>query len=108
MQILLGFLIMVVGYAAALVYLPLQVYAAVRLRGGRRLAALLPLLLMVPIFALTADAYAKDSNLWPVCLIFTAPVGTGYLVALLLIRRSAASQSSAEFVSPAKPGAHDT
>ena len=50
--------------------------------------ALLPLLLMIPVFVITALAYAQQSNLWPILLIFAAPLGTGYLVILMVIRRS--------------------
>jgi hypothetical protein len=42
---------------------------------------------MVPVFGFTAYAFAQQSNLWPILLIFAAPVGTVYLVILLVIRR---------------------
>lgn len=96
METLVGGLIIMVGFGAAVVYLPLQIFTVVRLRGVWRLVALLPVLLMVPIFAVTASAFAQESNLWPILLIFAAPVGTGYLAVLLLIRRLAAAPPSAE------------
>jgi hypothetical protein len=96
MENLVGGLIILVGFGAALAYLPLQVYTVVRLRGVWRLVALLPVLLMVPIISLTAYALAQQSNLWPLYLIFGAPVGTGYLAVLLFIRGLAMALSSAE------------
>jgi hypothetical protein len=87
MEMLLGGLILVIGYVSALAYIPLQVYTGIRWRGIARIAALVPLLLMVPVFAFTAHAFAQQSNLWPILLIFAAPVGTGYLVILIVIRR---------------------
>jgi len=84
----------ILGLGSALVYLPLQVYTVVRWRGVWRLASLLPILLMVPVFAVTANAYAQQSNLWPIFLILAAPVSTGYLAVLLLIRALASTNNA--------------
>jgi hypothetical protein len=65
---------------------PLQIYTAIKWRGGWRIAALVPLLLMIPVFVTTAIALAQDSNLWPIVMIFAAPIGTGYLAILFLLR----------------------
>ena len=49
----------------------------------------MPLLLMIPVFVFPAVAFAKQSNLWPVVLIFSAPLGTICLLVLWVIRRFA-------------------
>jgi|SRR5579863_9106101 len=89
MQLLIGGVAILVGFVAALAYIPLQIYTASTWRGIARTLALLPLLLMVPVFALTANAFAKQGNLWPIFLIFASPLGTGYLIMLMIIRRLA-------------------
>ncbi|HEX5472408.1 MAG TPA: hypothetical protein VFW73_11000 [Lacipirellulaceae bacterium] len=81
-----GGLIILLGFGSALTYVPLQIYTGLRWRGGWRIAGLVPLLLMVPVFVITAIALAEKSNLWPIILIFVAPVGTAYLVILFVIR----------------------
>ena len=85
-QVLFGAMIIQLGGASALAYIPLQIYLFRKWRGGWRLAACLPLLLMVPVIVATAIALAKQSNLWPIVLIFAAPVGTGYLLLLMLVQ----------------------
>jgi hypothetical protein len=35
---------------------------------------------MVPIFVLTGIAYAQDSNLWPLWLLWASPVALLYVV----------------------------
>lgn len=89
MELLLGSLIILIGYVSALAYAPLQVYAGIRYRGVWRIAALVPICVMVPVFFFTAQAFAQESSLWPILLIFAAPAGTGYLAILMLIRRLA-------------------
>ena len=84
----IGGLIVLVGFGSALAYLPLQVYTVIRMRGVWRIVAIVPFLPMVRVFALTAYAYADESSLWPILMIFAAPVGTGYLAVLLIVRRS--------------------
>lgn len=54
--------------------------------GRWRLAAMAPLLLTVPAFCFSLYAYSRDSNLWPLTLIFAAALGTMYLAALCLAR----------------------
>jgi len=87
LEMLLGGLIMLISYVSALAYIPLQVYTGIRWRGLWRIMALVPMLLMVPVFAFTGYALTQESNLWPLLLIFAAPVGTGYLVILMVSRR---------------------
>lgn len=65
-------------------YLLLQ-WLSMRSLGGRwKIAAAVPLAVMVPIGAFTMFALAAGSNLWPLLLIFTAPVGCFYLGTLLI------------------------
>ncbi|HUG92652.1 MAG TPA: hypothetical protein VML55_17560 [Planctomycetaceae bacterium] len=87
MEALGGFLISQIGFGSAIAYVPLQIHAIRNWRGGWRLGAFVPLLLMVPVFVITVVGLVQESNLWPIYLIFLAPVGTGYLVILLVIRR---------------------
>lgn len=92
MQLVFGGFIILIGSVAALGYIPFQVYTLRRYRGRWRTLAIVPLIVMVPIIAFTVKAYIDQSNLWPIALIFFAPVCTGYLVVLLLIRRRAAAR----------------
>lgn len=63
-------------------YFILQVYMGRCYRGGWRKAALAPLLGMVPLLAYTLIALVMGSNLWPLMLLFLAPVAFLYLAAL--------------------------
>ena len=85
-QVMFGALIIQLGGASALAYIPLQIYLLRKWAGAWRLAAALPLILMVPVIVVTGIALAKQSNLWPIVLIFAAPVGTGYLLLLMGVR----------------------
>jgi hypothetical protein len=58
-----------------------------KLRGGWRLAAALPLLPMAAILVYTVVAFRAGSNLFPLVLIFTAPLGFVYLLVLLGVKR---------------------
>jgi hypothetical protein len=98
MEMMLGGLIVLIGYMSALAYIPLQLYTGIRWQGGWRIVALVPILLMVPIFAFTAYAFAQESNLWPLLLIFAAPVGAGFLIILMVIRRLVTRPSNIESV----------
>jgi hypothetical protein len=82
---MLGGLIIAIGFSAALGYLPLQIIALVKWRGAWRWAAVAPLALMVPVIVYTAYAFAQDSNLWPIVLIFAAPIATFGLGILFVI-----------------------
>lgn len=69
-------------------YCVLQLFAAIRLRGGARTAALLPLIPAMPLIVWCAYALADQSNLWPVPFILFAPFGTIYLAIVLLANRT--------------------
>jgi hypothetical protein len=67
-------------------YWVLQVRMARSSTGGWRIAALLPLIAMVPLVGFTAFAFATGANLWPLLLILASPVAVGYLVVLAVLR----------------------
>ena len=61
-------------------YILLQFVVIWRSSGPSRWVAGLPLVFMVPIFVLTVVAYAQESNLWPLFLLFASPVALLYVV----------------------------
>ena len=68
-------------------YVALQLWAAVRLRGRWRTAALLPLVPGVPLVAWCTYAFADQSNLWPLPFVLFAPFGALYLALILALGR---------------------
>ena len=68
-------------------YLILQVVALLRTSGGFRLAAALPLFVMVPVFAMTIIAAAQESNMWPVLMLLASPVALAYVTGVALLGR---------------------
>ena len=67
-------------------YAVLQWQFARRWRGGWRVAALAPLIVMTPLAVHAALAFAAQSNLWPLLLIFASPFACLYLLALAGVR----------------------
>lgn len=55
-------------------YFVLQATMLARYRGGWRLAASLPLVLMLPAVAVSLAGLSAGSNLWPLFAILAAPV----------------------------------
>ena len=66
--------------ASVPIYLALQVVLAILWRGGWRIAALVPLIVVVPAIAMTAYAGLHGSNLAPAALIAVSPLALVYLV----------------------------
>lgn len=64
-------------------YLLLQVLLARWWRGRWRVAALLPLLVMVPAYVFCIIALLAGSNLWPLVVLFLSPVAFAWLLVLL-------------------------
>lgn len=64
-------------------YALLQWYAARSWTGGWRIAALAPLLVMVPLAIHAAIAFMAQSNLWPLMVILLSPLACLYLIGLL-------------------------
>lgn len=72
-----------IGLAAMLalpLYIGLQALMGMRLTGRWRIAALLPLILALPLAVYCALALIMGSNLWPLALILFAPLGLFYLL----------------------------
>jgi len=67
-------------------YFFLQVIMAVRYRGRWRLAALAPLLIMLPLAIEAGLAYAAGVRGWPTLLVVTAPVACLYLLVLAVLK----------------------
>jgi hypothetical protein len=82
---IVGSVLAEVIFLAGPAYFVLQPLAALRLKRGWRLAALAPLLFAIPVALWCLYALSQGSNLWPLVFIFFAPLGTVYLVVLLLI-----------------------
>jgi hypothetical protein len=68
-------------------YVILQVVALLRSSGWMRIAAALPLVVMVPVFALTIHAYVLDSNLWPLLLLMASPAAMLYVAVVAFVAR---------------------
>jgi hypothetical protein len=66
-----------------------QTLVLMRTSGPSKWAAGLPLLVMVPVYVMTGIAYVQESNLWPLCLLFTSPVALLYVVIVALFLRPA-------------------
>ena len=71
-------------WGGILVYPLLQVVALWRLRDLLRRVAFIPAVLMVPVLGHAAYAYAQNSNLWPIFIIFLSPLANAFLLVLLL------------------------
>jgi len=61
-------------------YVVVQIVVLLRSSGFGRIAAALPLVVMIPVFVLSGIALAQDSNLWFLLLYFTSPVALLYVV----------------------------
>jgi len=67
-------------------YIIMQFFVIWRSSGSSRWIAALPLVVMIPIFVLTAVGFAQESNLWPLWLLFASPVALYYVVAIAFIQ----------------------
>jgi hypothetical protein len=74
------FVLITNSMAPVVVYLVFQIRALIKLRGGRRIFAAIPLLFMIPIIVGAVEALSKGSNLWPVVLIFASLGGCVWLL----------------------------
>jgi hypothetical protein len=84
---LIGELVALAGPA----YFFLQIMMAMRYRGRWRLAALVPLLVMVPLVAQAGLAYAAGEPGWPLLLVLAAPVAFTWLLLVAIVKSSAGS-----------------
>lgn len=82
----MGDLMVVFMFLAIPGYFVLQAAALLTQSGGWRLAGMAPLLVMAPATLHAVFALAAGSNIWPIVLIFAAPIGFLYLVAFFIVR----------------------
>ena len=87
LQMVLGGIIIMVGFGAAIAYPRLQYLVLRQMRGVWLVLSLVPLAVMVVVGVVTALALSEGVNLWPLLLIFTAPVATAYLAVLRFVER---------------------
>ena len=73
-------------WIAVVAYFVAQCYTAVAWSGGWRIAAVVPLVGMIPITVLTFQGYRQQSNLWPILLLFASPLALLYLAVLMVLR----------------------
>ena len=71
-------------------YCILQAWFARAWSGRWRLAALVPLAGMVPAMLFSLLALSQGSNLWPLAVIFLAPLGFAYLLVVWALRAASA------------------
>lgn len=67
-------------------YFVLQIWFGYAWSGRWRIAALVPLILFVPVLIYTLLGLLHGSNLWPLLLIFSAPFGVAYLLVVRVAR----------------------
>ena len=87
MDWLIGELVAMAGPA----YFFLQLLMAVRYRGRWRVAALVPLIVMVPLAVHAGFAYAAGVPAWPLLLVLAAPLGFAYLLLVGVVKASVGS-----------------
>ena len=68
-------------------YVVAQALALYRLRGSMRWAVFVPVLPMLWVAYITADAWAAQSNIWPIVMIFASPVALVYVALVALVAR---------------------
>ena len=69
------------------IYFILQIWFGFAWRGGWRIAALLPLIIMLPALAWTVQGALRGANLAPMPAILAAMPSLLYLVILWVLRR---------------------
>ena len=85
--LVVGGIAIIVGVGAAFAYPRLQYLAVRQMRGVWLGLSLVPLGMMAIVAVVTATALSEGSNLWPLLLIFTAPLATVYLLVLRFAER---------------------
>jgi hypothetical protein len=78
--VVLGGVMMAVAAFSILGYLVLQPFLAWKYTGWWRIAALIPLFAVVPLFGQALYALEAGSNLWPIGLIFFMPIAFLFLL----------------------------
>jgi hypothetical protein len=72
-------------------YFILQAWFAYSWGGGWRIASLVPLIAIGPAIAYSLLALSRGSNLWPLFVVFLAPLGLIYLLIVWVIRAGRAA-----------------
>ena len=94
LQMIVGGAVILAGFGAALAYPKLQYSAVRQLRGAWLVLGLIPIAVMLVVGIVTVLALSEGSNLWPLLLIFTAPIATAYLLVLRFIERRLTGRGS--------------
>ncbi len=68
-------------------YFALQLVLLMRLSRGWRIAAALPLVVMVPVVVVSISDFLLGSNLWPIFIILLAPPAFLYLLVIAGLER---------------------
>ena len=87
LMMIVGGTIIAIGVLATIWYPRLQYSALRQMRGVWLVLSLVPLAVMAVVGVVTARGLAEGANLWPLLLIFTAPVATAYLLVLRFVER---------------------
>lgn len=77
---------------AIFAYFFLQLFMGLRYRGRWLIAAMVPLVVMVPIVIHAALAFLAGSNLWPILIVLVAPLAFLYLLAVAAARAVATAR----------------
>jgi hypothetical protein len=83
--------------ASVPIYVLLQILLAFIWRGGWRIAALVPLIVVVPALALTAYGALHESNLAPLPFIAVSPLALAYLLVAAAVHAVESKISGASF-----------
>lgn len=79
-------------------YVVVQVVALMRSSGGSRMAAALPLFVMVPVFVYAAVGLVQESNLWPLLMLFASPVALLYVTVVAFLPRRSSTPKAVQRV----------
>ena len=74
-------------------YVVVQVIALMRSSSRSRMAAALPLFVMVPVFIHAAVGLVQGSNLWPLLMLFTSPIALLYVVVVAALPQRSGCQT---------------
>ncbi len=66
------------------IYLVFQAILLRRTSGVPKWAAVLPMFVMVPVFAITLINFARESNLWPLPILIATPLAMFYVTAIMI------------------------
>ena len=93
-SLVIGGSIILVGFLSVIAYIPLQLFAVWKLKGGLRIAAFIPIPIMALVLAVTVAAYVAESNLWPIYMIFCSPIAVIFLAVLLIASRASTARKA--------------